>query len=125
MPDAKWRVLLVDDDDANRLTLGALLEDAGWEVLEAGSLADARRLLRGAPFAAAILDVHLGDGLGPTLIPELKKSSPSAALAVLSGSSDETFAGSDLSFAKADDPNVLLDRISRAVRERAPREHHG
>ena len=37
------RVLLVDDSDSVRLTLGAILEDAGHVVVEASSLAAARQ----------------------------------------------------------------------------------
>ncbi|HEV8193084.1 MAG TPA: response regulator [Ktedonobacterales bacterium] len=45
------RVLLVDDDQAIRETLRFVLEDAGYQVLEASDGSAALRALRDAPKA--------------------------------------------------------------------------
>ena len=42
-------VLLIDDDESNRLTMSALLDDEGFEVREAASFAEARAILSAAP----------------------------------------------------------------------------
>jgi DNA-binding response OmpR family regulator len=108
------RILLVDDSDAVRLTLAALLEDAGHAVTEADSLAAARGCLGGAPFDLVLLDVHLGDGLGPSFIPDVRAAFPAATIALLTGDA-EPIGGAELVLVKGADPMVLLDQIERAV----------
>ncbi len=74
---APTRVLLVEDEQANRALIGAILlraEQAGrgrYEVAAAGSLAEARDLLR-RPFDIVLLDVRLPDGSGLELAAELR-----------------------------------------------------
>jgi DNA-binding response OmpR family regulator len=107
------RILLVDDSDSVRLTLGAILEDAGHVVVEAASLTAARRHLH-EPFDLVLLDVHLGDDLGPSLIPEVRAALPAAKIGLLTGA-PERMAGADAVFVKGDDPVRLLDQIERLV----------
>jgi DNA-binding response OmpR family regulator len=109
------RILLVDDSDMIRLTLGAVLEDAGHAVTEAESLRAARACIRKAPFDLVLLDVHLGDGLGPSLIPELRAALPAATIALLTGAADPP-SGADLVLEKGSDPNAVLAEIERAGR---------
>jgi len=63
------RILLADDDEGNRVTLAALLEDEGHLVDVAGSFAEASRALATESYDVALLDQHLGDGLGSDLLP--------------------------------------------------------
>ena len=81
-------VLLVDDDDAVRLTIGALLEDDGHIVLEAATIAAARDRL-GDAFELAIVDLHLPDGSGTTLIAELRARRPDVVVVLLTGADAE------------------------------------
>lgn len=108
-------ILLVDDSDTIRLTLTALLEDAGHAVVEAESLAAARGCLSSALFDLVLLDVHLGDGLGPSFIPEVRAAHPEATIALLTGEASPA-PGADFVLVKGSDPHVLLDEIERAVR---------
>jgi DNA-binding response OmpR family regulator len=108
------RILFVDDSDTIRLTLSALLEDAGHSVTEAESLTSARRCLVQA-FDLVLLDVHLGDGHGPSLIPELRAAHPAAIIALLTGEA-EPAGGADLVLVKGADPLALLDQIERVSR---------
>ena len=62
------RVLLVDDDPLVIRILRSLLSREGWEVLAAGSLAEARPLLDGVD--AIIVDGLLPDGHGLELLQE-------------------------------------------------------
>ena len=56
------RLLLIDDDDANRVTLSALLEEEGFSVDVASSLAEAgERIASGASYALILFDQNLGD----------------------------------------------------------------
>ena len=81
------RVLLVDDDDAARLTFGALLEEEGFEVVEAASFDDAQALVtnEGEAFAVVILDVRLGQRNGLELVPMVRGRWPQARVLALSG----------------------------------------
>lgn len=82
------RLLLVDDDESNRLTLSMLLEDEAFHVECAASYGDAVRLLRAAPrpYDAVLLDQHLGDGLGSNLLPLVRERMPGAKTILISGS---------------------------------------
>jgi len=117
---ASRRILLVDDSEILRMTTAALLEDAGYQVVEAASLAQARASLAGEQLAAAIVDLHLRDGLGSALLPELRATHPLAAFILLSGSAEPMadFQG-DLYLIKGADPHELLARIGAAIERRS------
>jgi DNA-binding NtrC family response regulator len=55
-------ILLLEDDLGLRRRLSAHLRASGAEVSEAGTLAEARRLLRDLRFEFAVVDLHLPDG---------------------------------------------------------------
>ncbi len=114
------RILLVDDSELLRMTTAAILEDAGYQVIEAGSLAQARASLAGGELAAAIVDLHLQDGLGTALLAEVRAAHPRAAFILLSGSAEPLldFQG-DLYLVKASDPDDLVARIGEAIERRS------
>jgi CheY-like chemotaxis protein len=58
------RVLIVEDDTASRYGLKALLDSEGYEVIEAGSLAEASRELDVRKPDIVVLDITLPDGDG-------------------------------------------------------------
>lgn len=112
------RVLLVDDDDAVRLTLGALLEDAGWVVFESTCLRDARVILAHAgELDVVVLDRSLPDGDGPSLLPEIRASHPHAGVIVLSGTAGESIEGLDGVIAKGGDPAHVLKILEDLARK--------
>jgi DNA-binding response OmpR family regulator len=111
------RVLLVDDNESVRMTFAAVLEDAGHAVTEADSLAAARACLAGAAFELALLDLHLSDGLGTALIPELRAAAPQLTIAMLTGGNDP-IDGADLVLAKGADPFELIEQLQRVVAAR-------
>jgi two-component system OmpR family response regulator len=108
------RVLLVDDNEAVRMTLAAILEDAGHTIIEADSLAAARALLPDARYDLVLLDVHLGDGLGPSMIPELRAALPGITIALLTGEPGLP-QGADLVLEKGADPFALMEQMEKAV----------
>jgi two-component system response regulator RegA len=81
------RLLLVEDDDSNRITLSLLLEDEGFGVDAAESFAAAAARLASAetPYDAVLLDQHLGDGTGSALLPMVRAQMPSAKALLISG----------------------------------------
>ena len=110
------RVLLIDDDDSNRLTLGALLESETFEITEASSLAAARKSLEVPPaFDLILLDRHLSDGLGCELIPALRAQLPSCKIIIVSGSGRDEERGApdvpDGYFRKGEDLDELFEMI--------------
>lgn len=127
------RILLVEDDPLARVFLADNLTADGFEILEAGSLAAARRLLEhGAP-ELAVIDVGLPDGDGLELVALVRGGDRAAArvdpdlpLLVLSGRGTEVerLRGFDRG---ADDyvvkPYSLLEltaRIGALLRRRRP-----
>ncbi|MFO0722210.1 MAG: sigma-54 dependent transcriptional regulator [Myxococcota bacterium] len=123
-------VLLADDDAAFRRVYAALLEDAGWRVVEAGDRSAVLRALEeGADrFYAVILDLMLPpDGTregGLTQLAEVVSLAPRAKIIVASGAGDvptmlaATKHGAYDFLTKPVDPDVLLIVVARAI-ERA------
>ena len=113
------RLLLVDDRVDVRLTTAAILEDAGYEVVEAGSLAEARDLLEGNPLAAALLDVHLGDGSGLDLVSVLRARHPCAAVVLFTGSgASQELGGADALLPKGINPQEMIERVGALIAAR-------
>jgi DNA-binding response OmpR family regulator len=112
------RLLLLDDSDLYRSTLMGLLEDAGYVVVEARRVAEARHRMRDGDYDLAILDLQLEDGCGSELIPELRAHAPGTRLLLLSGREPEAH-GADLMLAKNTDPAELLARIDELLRSEA------
>lgn len=84
------RVLIVDDHASFRQPLMFMIErESDLTVVgQAGSLADARRMLEGMD--VAILDLDLPDGNGVALIHELRESSPNCSIMILTASVDRS-----------------------------------
>lgn len=115
------RALIIDDAASARLTFAALLQDAGYEVVEAQSVAEGRQRLGSGTFALAIVDLNMPDGLGTLLLPELRRAHPEAVIAMLSGNDLGPVAGADLMLTKGEAPDALLRRIEQAVRAQQAR----
>lgn len=112
------RLLLLDDSDFFRSTLMALLEDSGYEVVEARRLPEARHRMREGRYDLAILDLQLEDGRGSDLIPELRVHAPRTPLLLLSGDASSAH-GADLVLSKLIEPDDLLRQIQALIAGRA------
>lgn len=66
-------VLVVDDEETARMVVSQFLRSKGYEVLEAGTLADARAAISKGVADIIILDVRLPDGYGPHLLAETSR----------------------------------------------------
>lgn len=85
------RVLLVEDHRPFRRALALVLGLEGLPVGvdQAGSVSEAARLVRlGEAYDAAVVDLGLPDGDGLDFVRELRRISPSTAVAVLTVSVD-------------------------------------
>lgn len=78
MPDRLPQVLLLDDTPAKRYILARWLRRDGYRVIEAGTIAEARTVLRERPVELAVLDVNLPDGNGLDLM-RVVKADPSTS----------------------------------------------
>jgi DNA-binding response OmpR family regulator len=79
------KVLLVDDDEMVRFTLGLVLEQSGFEVVSAANVNDALRLIAFQPFDVLVSDLHMprpGDGL--TVVSAMRHSNPNAVTVIFS-----------------------------------------
>ena len=63
-------ILIIDDEEPARINIGDFLKGRGYEVLGAGTLAEARQHLRDNTADIILLDVQLPDGYGPNLLEE-------------------------------------------------------
>ena len=76
-------LLVVDDEPHIGLVLRPYLEQLGYRVSFARSLADARAALGAAPPDGLLLDLHLPDGSGLDLLRDLRAAGGTARLPVL------------------------------------------
>lgn len=81
-------VLLLEDHPEVRHALADLLSGRGLEVLEAGTLEEARALVREALPELVVTDQHLPDGLGSELVLELRGHAPKLAALIITARSD-------------------------------------
>src|SRR5689334_20905714 len=75
-PGVPQKILIVDDDEATRRGLAALLERAGYRVAVAGSLQDGRFALSTEQPDLLISDVRLGAFNGLQLVATAPRSIP-------------------------------------------------
>lgn len=85
-----FRVLLVDDDQLDRMAVRrALMATAPMvNIIEAEDLAGGMELIQNAPVDCLILDYHLPDGLGLDLLMHVRLASKSLPVIMLTGVGD-------------------------------------
>ncbi len=110
------RVLLVEEHALFRQVLSLLLyRNTHVEVMQAGTLAEARLLLGGVDVVA--LDNYLPDGAGTDQIVEVRTNNPGASILVLNDAPDSAHkrsalaAGADSVVSKGESPFAIIDEI--------------
>jgi CheY-like chemotaxis protein len=84
-PPGTTRVLLVDDDDVIRTTVGTLLAMSGFEITTAASVRDALKLICSETFDVVLSDLHMpGAGDGLTVISAMRHANPKTITILLS-----------------------------------------
>ena len=81
----KNKVLIVDDEAAISSLLTTLLARTGYEVSATSNAAGLRAMLGGPAPALVLLDLHLQDGNGLDLLPEIKGKWPQTEVIILTG----------------------------------------
>ena len=82
---AGLRILVVEDDSDTRANLCDILELDGYDVVPAGTAAEALDRSDWDTYAAILLDWRLPDARGETLLPKLRHRAPDAAVIVSTG----------------------------------------
>jgi DNA-binding response OmpR family regulator len=120
------RILVVEDHGETRSMIEAVLREAGFAAVPAGTLAEARKSLQGGGLAAIVLDWMLPDGSGTDLCAELRAcgdATPILILTARAGVEDRVVgldAGADDYLKKPFAAAELAARV-RALLRRGPR----
>ncbi len=77
------QVLLVDDEVSVRRILAAILGEDGHVAVEAGGVAEARRLLETRPFDLVITDQKMPDGEGLSLVAAAREADPALPVVIV------------------------------------------
>lgn len=122
-------LLLVEDEPLLRRRLASQLEQLGFEVTVADSVASARRSLRSIDFDCALLDVNLPDGRSIELlelkaIPENVITIMMTADGGISGAVEAIRRGADDYISKPVDPNELILRFASSRRQRGSKRRN-
>ena len=119
------RVLLIEDDAALAAATIYHLKRNGFATDHAATLALARAALPVAPWDALLLDLHLPDGDGLSLIPVARRAVPGVSIIVLTASDKVRDrvrgldAGADDYLVKPFAPEELLARLRAVERRRS------
>ncbi len=119
------RVLVVEDEPGVRSSLVELIEELGYDVSAAGSLADALDALKRPP-DVCVTDLGLPDGSGLDVVRAAKAARPDCAVLVLTGRGSilaavETMrAGAHDFLLKPLKPALLAASLARLAEHRAP-----
>ncbi|KKW68525.1 transcriptional regulator [Lampropedia cohaerens] len=119
------RILLVEDDRPLADAVLAYLRAKPYVVDVVATLAQAHAHLHGASYAAVLLDLHLPDGDGLTLLPTMRQL-PDTPITIVLTARDQVSdrirgldAGADDYLIKPYDPEELLARLRAIERRRS------
>jgi len=121
----KQTVLVVDDNDINRLNLKLLLKES-YQILEAGDLEGADEMLSGHRVDLVVLDLALppepdNPEIGMGYLKRLRAESPDTPVVVITGHDERSFAvraqemGALDFFGKPFDPDEVKNTIDRSM----------
>src|SRR5947207_1179727 len=89
MGKRKTRILFADDEPAIRMTLPAILQQEGFEVSVAATVAEALAYINRDSFDVLLADLNIGErGDGFTLISAMRRVQPQAVTLILTGYPD-------------------------------------
>ena len=118
------RVLVIDDDDLVRETLGFMVESVGHSAILAASYADGLREMEARPAEVVIVDMYMPDRSGIEVVGELRQRFPGIPIIAMSGGGDAggvevlkaaSDAGAAAVLRKPFGPDELADTITRVL----------
>jgi len=83
------KILIVDDEESFRLVLREVLDELGYQSVEAANAAEGLRAFQIERPLAVLLDIHLPDRSGFDVLREIRSISPHANVIVTTGESIE------------------------------------
>ena len=89
---AHSQVLSVDDDPVYRQLMVEHLQSEGYQMHQAGSVAEARAVLERQAIAVVLLDMNMPGGEGTELLPYIKSLADPVEVIVISGQSSVSVA---------------------------------
>jgi CheY-like chemotaxis protein len=128
------RILVIDDEELVRATLSAMLEESGYEVIEAGDGREALRLLRMASLRGSdeeggmpgvvITDMNMPERDGTQIIVDLRRLHPELRIIAISGSGRDllnmaTTLGADRILQKPFELEQLLETVRSVLGDEA------
>jgi DNA-binding NtrC family response regulator len=119
------RVLVVDDEVAVRHLLRSVLEESGYEIAEAGGVAEARKALASREIDVVLTDQHMLDGQGLEVLAASRDADPAIPVIFLTGVAtvqlavDAMRAGAFDFLAKPFQPDHVLAIVRRAAERSA------
>jgi CheY-like chemotaxis protein len=122
------RILIVDDEEMDRVLLAGVLADAGHEPLFASDGRSALKIWRESRIDVVVTDMVMPelDGLG--LLEAIRGEDPDARVIAISGITARGlnkagWMGAQAILTKPVDPSELLEEIERSMRGGPPREY--
>ncbi len=114
------KILIVDDDEADRIVLGTILKRAGHETFFAKDGEEALREYGGHAIEVVLTDLQMPKVHGLELITVLRDLSPRPAIIAISGTGPDQLdmaqaVGADGTLTKPVDPAELLNAVRRAI----------
>ena len=120
------QILIAEDNDADRLFLGAVLEEAGHDLHFAEDGEEALTIYAKNPIDVVVTDIMMARKDGVELIMALRKLNPDVAIIAVSGKGPTGLGFAELAGAqKIMAKPVDRDELIRAVREMTRVNHDG
>jgi DNA-binding response OmpR family regulator len=120
-PSAHKRILFVDDDEETAKTMALVLEEAGYDVSVADSVASALKLAEQPP-DVLVSDIGLPDGSGLDIIRALRARQPVPGIALSGYGMDDDVARSlEAGFERHLVKPVELSKLVQAIEALTPR----
>jgi len=118
------RVLIVDDEEADRVVLRTILERAGHVVFEAGDGDEALEGYGGKGIEVVITDLQMRNVHGLELITILREFAPRPGIIAISGTGEvqldmAQMVGATKALTKPVSPEDVLSAVDRVLAERA------
>lgn len=119
--DESLNILLVDDDDADRLSIRRALRAAhvAAEVRETGRAGEALELMRSERFDCVLMDYGLADRDGLSMLREARADGMKSPIIILTGQGDEQLAVEIMKAGASDylpKSRISLDRLVQSIR---------
>jgi CheY-like chemotaxis protein len=124
------KILLVDDDEVVRWTLGRVLEQSGFNTTVASSVPEALKLISSEAYDVLLTDLHMpGAGDGLTVVSAMRHANPKAITLLLSAfpemeaASHAILLQADQILVKPMDVTALVEVIKQRLASGAPIPH--